>query len=56
MKNELRRIDQLNPQALRADLARVDTLARDFCRERPLMAVAAALGLGYSFGRVVARR
>jgi hypothetical protein len=56
MKNELRRIDQLTSDALRADLARVDSVARGFLRERPLVALAAALGFGYAVGRIVARR
>jgi hypothetical protein len=56
MKTDLRRIDQLTTDALRSDLARVDALARGFLRERPLLAVAAALGAGYAVGRAVARR
>jgi hypothetical protein len=56
MKNALGRIENMTSDALRDDLAHFDTVARGFMQERPLVAVAAALGIGYVLGRVVARR
>jgi ElaB/YqjD/DUF883 family membrane-anchored ribosome-binding protein len=56
MKTHVRRLDEMTTDALRADVTQVDARARALLRERPLLAVAAALGIGYALGRVVARR
>jgi hypothetical protein len=57
MKNEMRRIsDQVSTENLRNDLSHFDNLARGFMRDRPLAAIATALGIGYAVGRIVARR
>jgi ElaB/YqjD/DUF883 family membrane-anchored ribosome-binding protein len=56
MNADIGRIDDMTTEALRADVARLDARARELLAERPLLAVALALGAGYLLGRIVARR
>jgi ElaB/YqjD/DUF883 family membrane-anchored ribosome-binding protein len=42
-------------EALRADLAQVDRRARALFRQRPLVAVAASLAVGFLLGRAIRR-